>query len=149
MHYGKSLNVDIYRKPESSESHNVHRNPTQTNLCLNSQSHHLPSNRPHTIIWCTRPVTLATKTAYILKWIFWGPLSGRTATETDSSEGSSTHRTESHCPLRNLPRSVPCHVSARFSTAFRRPTSKDHQLTSASKGWFGTQDLVSRACSVI
>jgi hypothetical protein len=39
------LDIDIYRKPDGSLGHKVYRKPTHTNLYLNSNSHHHPSNK--------------------------------------------------------------------------------------------------------
>jgi hypothetical protein len=39
------LDIDIYRKPDGSLGHKVYHKPTHTNLYLNSNSHHHPSNK--------------------------------------------------------------------------------------------------------
>jgi hypothetical protein len=39
------LDIDIYHKPDGSLGHKVYRKPTHTNLYLNSNSHHHPSNK--------------------------------------------------------------------------------------------------------
>jgi hypothetical protein len=39
------LDIDIHRKPDRSLGHKAYRKPTHTNLCLNSISHHHPSNK--------------------------------------------------------------------------------------------------------
>jgi hypothetical protein len=39
------LDFDIYRRPEGSLGHKVYRKPTHTNLFLNAESHHHPSNK--------------------------------------------------------------------------------------------------------
>jgi hypothetical protein len=39
------LDLDIYRRPDDSLGHKVYRKPTHTNLYLNANSHHHPSNK--------------------------------------------------------------------------------------------------------
>jgi hypothetical protein len=39
------LDTDVYRKPDGSPAQKVYRKPSQTNLYLNSNSHHHPSNK--------------------------------------------------------------------------------------------------------
>jgi hypothetical protein len=39
------LDIDIYHKPDGSLGHKVYRKPMHTNLHLNSNSHHNPSNK--------------------------------------------------------------------------------------------------------
>ncbi|KDR19144.1 uncharacterized protein LOC110830199 [Zootermopsis nevadensis] len=39
------LDIDIHRKPDGSLGHKVYRKPTHTDLYLNSDSHHHPSNK--------------------------------------------------------------------------------------------------------
>jgi hypothetical protein len=39
------LGADIYRRPDGSLGHEVYRNPTHTNLCLDNSSHHRPAHR--------------------------------------------------------------------------------------------------------
>jgi hypothetical protein len=39
------LGLDIYRRPDGSLGHKVYREPTHTNLYLNSKSHHQPSTK--------------------------------------------------------------------------------------------------------
>lgn len=39
------LDIDIYRRPDGSLGHKVHRKPTHANIYPNPGSHHHPSNR--------------------------------------------------------------------------------------------------------
>ncbi|XP_021938281.1 uncharacterized protein LOC110838924 [Zootermopsis nevadensis] len=39
------LDIDIHRKPDGSLGHKLYRKPTHTDLYLNSNSHHHPSNK--------------------------------------------------------------------------------------------------------
>jgi hypothetical protein len=39
------LDIDIYRKTDSSLGHRVYRKPTHTNLYLHQNSHHHPANK--------------------------------------------------------------------------------------------------------
>jgi hypothetical protein len=39
------LDIDIYRKTDSSLGHKVYRKPTDTNLYLHQNSHHYPANK--------------------------------------------------------------------------------------------------------
>jgi hypothetical protein len=43
------LDLDIYRRPDGSLEHKVHRKPTHANLYLNAKSHHHPSNKQATL----------------------------------------------------------------------------------------------------
>jgi hypothetical protein len=103
------LDIDIHRKPDGTLGHKVYRKPTHTNLCLNSTLITiLPRNRLYCPHWCTGPDPFVTRRACMGNWSFSGPLSGRTATATDRSDGLSTHRRESHRPRRSLLRSPSC-----------------------------------------
>lgn len=39
------LVINIHRRPDGSSGHTVYRTPTHTNLCLNAESYHHPTNK--------------------------------------------------------------------------------------------------------
>jgi len=39
------LDIDIYRRPDGSMGHSVYKKPTHTDLYLNVESHHHPTNK--------------------------------------------------------------------------------------------------------
>jgi hypothetical protein len=43
------LDIDMYRRPDSSFGHTVYRKPTHTNLYQNAESHHHPTNK-HSVL---------------------------------------------------------------------------------------------------
>jgi hypothetical protein len=120
-----------------------------TNLYLNSNTHHHPSNKEavlSTLVHRTRCL-FVTRRACILNWSFSGPLSGRTAAVTERSNGLLTHQKGKHCPWRNPPQSPSCPMSHDFEPHQQAavhvclPTPKeDPQFPSACKGRLETQD---------